>query len=99
VNNHFNSQTLFTIQALIPISFLAYRFIGDAEMLAKEFIECVSVPAVITWSIDSFSRLDKIKGFSPWAFTIGTAFFEKKFTPDKTLGEQILRVIEYMGSV
>ena len=78
---------------------LAYRFVGDAEMLAKQFIESVSVPVVIAGSIDSFSRLDKIKELSPWAFTIGTAFFDKKFASDKTFGEQILRVIEYMGSV
>jgi hypothetical protein len=80
------------------LDLLAYRFIGNAEMLARKFIESVSVPVVIAGSIDSFSRLDKIKEISPWAFTIGTAFFEKKFASDKTFEEQILRVIEYMES-
>jgi hypothetical protein len=78
---------------------LAYRFIGDPEKLAKEFIESVSVPVVIAGSINSFSRLDKMRELNPWAFTIGTAFFEKKFAPDKTFRDQIQRVIEYMGSV
>lgn len=76
---------------------LAYRFTGDPEQLAKEFIECVSVPVVIAGSIDSFARLDKMKELKPWAFTIGTAFFEKKFVPAGTFGQQIKRVVEYIG--
>lgn len=77
---------------------LAYRFVGDPEKLAEEFIASVGIPVVIAGSIDSFSRLDKIKELNPWAFTIGTAFFERKFAPDKTFGDQINLVIEYMGS-
>jgi len=75
---------------------LAYRFIGDQEHLAKEFIKSVNVPVVIAGSIDSFARLDKMIELKTWAFTIGTALFEKKFVPNGTFGQQIERVVEYV---
>ena len=47
--------------------------------------------------IDDGSRdntLDEIKKLNPWAFTIGSAFFDKKFGDD--FAEQIDKVCEYI---
>ena len=45
-------------------------------------------------SVDDFVRLDEIKRISPWAFTIGSAFFDKKF--GESIPEQINAVCSYM---
>ncbi len=75
---------------------LAYRYVGDPEELAKEFIEAIKLPVVVAGSINSFARLDKIKELDPWAFTIGSAFFEKKFVPDGSFRKQIETVLGYL---
>ena len=45
-------------------------------------------------SINSYEQLDKIKKIKPWAFTIGSAFFDNKFGND--FGEQINNVYDYI---
>jgi len=75
---------------------LAYRYVGDPEQLAKEFIEAIKLPVVVAGSINSFARLDKIKELDPWAFTIGSAFFEKKFVADGSFDKQIEVVLDYL---
>ena len=76
---------------------LAYRFTGDPDLLAEAFIRHSTLPVVIAGSINSYERLDKIKALRPWGFTIGTAFFEKRFSPAGTFARQIERVISYMA--
>ena len=75
---------------------LAYRYVGDPEQLARKFIASVELPVVIAGSIDSFDRLDTVKELDPWAFTIGTAFFEKKFVAGASFGAQIQKVLNYL---
>lgn len=75
---------------------LAYRFTGDPEQLMKEFIQSVSAPVIIAGSINSFARLDRMKELNPWAFTIGSAFFDKQFVPGGSFREQIVSAIEYI---
>jgi hypothetical protein len=75
---------------------LAYRYVGEPEQLAKEFIDAINLPVVVAGSINSFSRLDKVKELTPWAFTIGSAFFESKFVPDGSFGKQIETVLAYL---
>ena len=45
-------------------------------------------------SVNSYERLDEIIDVSPWAFTIGSAFFENKF--DGSFAEQIDKVCEHL---
>lgn len=73
---------------------LGYRYTGDAAALIKRFVSEVSAPVCIAGSVNSCERLDKIRDASPWAFTIGGAFFENKF--HGTFCEQINQVCEYM---
>jgi hypothetical protein len=76
---------------------LAYRYTGDAEALAAAFVAGVGVPVVMAGSVDSFARLDALKRIRPWAFTIGSAFFEKKFVPGGSFRDQVVKVLAYMG--
>ncbi len=78
---------------------LAYRYVGDAEGLAREFIRTVKVPVVMAGSIDSFKRLDRVRELGPWGFTIGSAFFDERFIPGAPFREQIQKVTEYLASL
>lgn len=75
---------------------LAYRYTGDAEKMTAEFLRQVKVPVVMAGSIASFTRLDAVKGLNPWAFTIGSAFFDRKFVPNASFREQLAAVLEYL---
>ena len=75
---------------------LAYRYVEDAEKLAQQFIEAIKIPVVLAGSINSFDRLDKIKEYNPWGFTIGSAFFDKIFVKGGSFKEQISRVLSYI---
>jgi hypothetical protein len=76
---------------------LAYRHATQAEALAAAFVRDVGVPVVIAGSIDSYARLDAMRGIKPWAYTIGSAFFERKFLPGGTFRDQMAAVLGYMG--
>ena len=72
---------------------LGYRFTGDAAELNKRFVSEVKAPVCIAGSINSFTRLDELNDANPWAFTIGSAFFENKFGDD--FKEQINILCKY----
>jgi ubiquinone/menaquinone biosynthesis C-methylase UbiE len=76
------------------IDLLAYRYTGDVSELIRTFVREVQAPVCLAGSIDSHQRLDEVKQASPWAFTIGSAFFENKF--GQTFAEQINHVCHYM---
>lgn len=73
---------------------LAYRYTGDPVALIKEVITNVKVPIVSAGSINSFKRLQETMDVKAWAFTIGGAFFEKKFVPDGSYRDNIMAVYE-----
>jgi hypothetical protein len=75
---------------------LAYRYRGDPVQLAREFVRAIDLPVVIAGSIGSFNQLDVIKELGPWAFTIGSAFFEHKFG-HAVIREQIEEVVAYLN--
>ncbi len=75
---------------------LAYRHIEDPEKLAQQFVKEIKIPVVLAGSINSFDRLDKVEQFKPWGFTIGSAFFDKKFVKGGSFKEQIIRVLSYI---
>ncbi len=76
------------------VDLLGYRYVGDAATLNRSLVYGVSGEVCIAGSVNSFERLDEIKEASPWAFTIGGAFFEHKFGSD--FKEQIDTVCDYM---
>ena len=76
------------------INLLGYRYDGDYKALYKAFMENIDAPVCLAGSINSYERLDEIKRLAPSLFTIGSAFFEKKF--GETVAEQIDKVYRYM---
>lgn len=77
------------------IDLLGYRYTGDAVKLIDRLVSELDAPVCVAGSIDSFERLDEIKKINPWSFTIGSAFFDKKFGDD--FSEQIDVVCDYIA--
>lgn len=75
---------------------LGYRFTGDAVKLNSEFVKNVKAPVCLAGSVSSFKRLDEVKATGAWTYTIGSAFFDKKFG-DVSFGDQIKIVVDYMN--
>lgn len=74
---------------------LGYRYTGNANDLINQFVQEIDAPVCVAGSINSYERLDEIKGAAPWAFTIGGAFFENKY--DGTFSEQVNKVCDYIN--
>ena len=73
---------------------LGYRYRGDAGALIRRFVAAVPAPVCVAGSVDSLPKLDELRDIAPWAFTIGSAFFDEKFGPG--FAAQILRVARYL---
>lgn len=82
-------------QGVAGIDLLAYRFTGDAIELSRSVIAATQAPVCLAGSIYSYARLDEVCESNPWAFTIGSAFFDKKFGNE--LSEQIDNVCNYIN--
>ena len=82
-------------KGVFGIDLLGYRYTGDAAALNKNFVAAVNAPVCIAGSVNSFERLREVKKISPHSFTIGGAFFEKKF--GGTFDEQIDKVCDFMS--
>jgi hypothetical protein len=70
---------------------LAYRYrdSGRVNDLIRGLQEAVKLPIVVAGSINSYERLNSIIHCGVWAFTIGSAFFEKKFVPGGSFRENV----------
>lgn len=75
---------------------LAYRYVDDPETLATEFIKAIKAPVILAGSVDSFARIDRVKAMGAWGFTIGGAFFDKKFAKDGSFSDQVAAVAHYL---
>ncbi len=82
-------------EGVFGFDLLGYRYVNDPVELNRRFVSEINAPVCIAGSVDSFSRLDEVRNTSPWAFTIGSAFFENKFMG--SFSEQIDTVCEYMN--
>lgn len=85
----------YVTKGVYGINLLGYRYTGDATALNKALIEQVDAPVCLAGSINSYDRLDEVKQAAPWAFTIGSAFFEKLF--GDTMAQQIDNVCRYLN--
>ena len=77
------------------VDLLGYRYVGDCARLNEELVKSVNAPVCLAGSIDSPKRLDEVKQANPFAFTVGSAFFESKFGSD--FASQIEFVIDYIN--
>jgi hypothetical protein len=75
---------------------LTYRYTGDAPALLTEVVKSTRLPVVSAGSIDSYDRIAEVRDTGAWGFTIGTAFFEKKFIPDGSFKDNMLAVWDWL---
>jgi hypothetical protein len=78
---------------------LAYRYIDPDKIdeLVKAVKNAVKIPTVSAGSINSFKRLQETIDQEVWGFTIGGAFFEKKFVPRGSYRDNVIAVLEKLG--
>lgn len=77
--------------------FLGYRYTGDTNMLNRVFLSSMKdqgIPVCVAGGVDSYEKLDEILELDADMFTIGSAFFEKRF--GETFEAQINNVYDYV---
>lgn len=75
---------------------LTYRYTGDAPNLLEEVVKATNVPIVSAGSINSYDRIAEVRDTGAWGFTIGTAFFKKKFIPDGAFKDNMMAVWDWL---
>ena len=94
IDEMINEANEYLRKGAFGIDLLGYRYLGDTVALIRKFALHVNAPVCIAGSINSYQRLEQVMNSTPWAFTIGGAFFENKF--GETHKEQIDKVCEYI---
>lgn len=89
-----NEANKYVEKGVYGIDLLGYRYVGNSIELNEKIVLNVDAPVCIAGSISNYERLDELKVIKPWAFTIGSAFFENKFGND--FCEQINNVCDYI---
>jgi putative N-acetylmannosamine-6-phosphate epimerase len=74
-----------------------YRYPDKIDELIKRVVSEIDVPVVSAGSINSFERLDATIAQGVWGFTIGGAFFEKKFVPGGSYRDNVAAVLKRLG--
>ena len=75
---------------------LTYRYTGDAPRLLRAVVKATRVPIVSAGSIASYDRIREVWEAGAWGFTIGSAFFEGRFAPGSSFGENVLAVVNWL---
>lgn len=75
------------------INLLLYRYTDNQKKLL-EATRKLKVPLIVAGNVANFDQIEELKQHGVWAFTIGGAILEKKFTKDGTTREQILAVLK-----
>jgi hypothetical protein len=78
------------------LDLLTYRFSGEAAQLLKQVVEATKIPIVSAGSIASFERINEVWEAGAWGFTIGSAFFDKKFVPVGSFEENVWAVCDWL---
>jgi hypothetical protein len=78
------------------LDLLTYRYDGEAAWLLKQVVEATNVPVVSAGSIASFERINEVWDAGAWGFTIGSAFFDKKFVPDGSFEANVKAVSDWL---
>ena len=78
------------------LDLLTYRYNGEATYLLKQVVEATDIPIVSAGSIASFERIQEVWDSGAWGFTIGSAFFEKKFVPEGSFEQNVLAVCNWL---
>ena len=78
------------------LDLLTYRYTGDARTLLKEVVKATQIPIVSAGSIGTYQRIAEVWDAKTWGFTIGSAFFEKKFEPEGTFVSNMMAVWNWL---
>jgi len=78
------------------LDLLTYRYTGNAPSLLNQVVQSTQIPVVSAGSIASFERITEVWDSGAWGFTIGSAFFEKKFVPDGSFEANVLAVCNWL---
>ena len=57
--------------------------------MAREFVEKIHKPIIVTGSIGNDERLAFVKSLKPWGFTIGSALFDDSFGHFEKIADKI----------
>ena len=74
-----------------------YKYPEKIDKLVKALVEAVNISVVSAGSINSFERLQETIDQGVWGFTIGGAFFEKKFVPGGSFRDNVIAVLKKLG--
>ncbi len=75
-----------------------YKYPDKVGKLVESLKQGISVPIVSAGSINSFERLEQTITQGVWGFTIGGAFFEKKFMPEGSYRDNVAAVVGRLKS-
>lgn len=78
------------------LDLLTYRYNGEATHLLKQVVQATQIPVVSAGSIASFERINEVWDTGAWGFTIGSAFFDRKFVPNGSFEENVLAVCNWL---
>jgi putative N-acetylmannosamine-6-phosphate epimerase len=85
-----------TAKGVDGFDLLTYRYTGDPVGLLKEVVKATHLPLISAGSIDSFARIIEVRESKAWGFTIGSAFFEKKFVPGGSFKDNMMTVWNWL---
>ena len=74
-----------------------YKYPEKIDELAKRVLSEIKVPVVSAGSINSWYRLQATIDQGFWGFTIGGAFFERKFVPNGSYRDNVIAVLRKLG--
>lgn len=72
------------------IDLLTYRYTGDAPKLLSEVVKAVKIPVVSAGSINCHEMIAEVWEAGASGFTIGSAFFNKKFVKDGSFHDNLM---------
>lgn len=82
------------------LDLVAYRYVdGDPVDLAKAVVAAAKTEVIIAGSIASKERIEIVNEINPFAFTMGSALFEKKFVSDGDFRANLETVLGIMDSI
>jgi len=74
-----------------------YKYPEKIDELIASVVKEIKVPVVSAGSINSWERLQATIDQKVWGFTIGGAFFEKKFVPEGSYRDNVAAVLKKLG--
>lgn len=82
------------------LDLVAYRYekTGKIQELIQRCVKEINLPIILAGSINDFNRIELTEKAGLWAFTIGGAFFEKKFVKNGSFNDQLIAVHEKLKS-